>query len=101
MPDACWPTSMRLAGELCLVHTQGGGLLPGHRVGEGVTCRVCRKELTGARAAAGKGASPRLPGVEGPTPWSPPRAGLTPPPPGAACAQLCPFFEMKSRTVCF
>lgn len=35
MPDACWPTSVRLAGELCLVHTQGGGLLPGHLVGEG------------------------------------------------------------------
>lgn len=36
MPDACWPTSVRLAGELCLVHTQGGVLLPRHRMGEGL-----------------------------------------------------------------
>lgn len=72
MPDACWPISVRLAGELCLVHTQGGGLLPGHRVGEGSLAGSAGKSSLGPRAAAGKGASPRLPGVEGPTPWSPP-----------------------------
>lgn len=96
MPDACWPTSVRLAGELCLVHTQGGGLLPRHRVGEGFPAGKSsmglglQQEKAPPEAARGGGPSTLEPSASGPHTTAT-RSRLR---------QLCPFFEMESSVCC-
>lgn len=86
MPDACWPTSVRLAGVLCLVHTQGGVLLPRHRMGEGLPAGSAGKSSLGPGLQQGK-APPEAARGGGPNTLEPSARGPHPP---ATRSRLCP-----------
>lgn len=89
MPDACWPTSVSLAGVPCLVHAQGGILLPRHRMGEGLPAGSAGKSSMGPGLQQGKAPPRGCQGWRARHPGALRQRASPPPPPGAACAQLC------------